>query len=88
MTVIPGAVFSGSVDGHMRAFSVTDGALLWDMDTARTYDAVNGVKAFGGNIDGAAQTVANGTLFVNSGNSTATSPHRGDAVLAITIDGK
>ena len=88
VTVIPGAVFSGSVDGHMRAFSVTDGALLWDMDTARTYDAVNGVKAFGGNIDGAAQTVANGTLFVNSGNSTATSPHRGDAVLAITIDGK
>ena len=47
-----------------------------------------GVKAFGGNIDGAAQTVANGTLFVNSGNSTATSPHRGDAVLAITVDGK
>ena len=88
VTVIPGAVFSGSVDGYMRAFAVKDGALLWDMDTATTYDAVNGVKAFGGNIDGAAQTVANGTLFVNSGNSTATSPHRGDAVLAITVDGK
>ena len=58
------------------------------MDTARTYDAVNGMKAYGGNIDGSAEIVANGTLFVNSGNATATSPHRGSAVLAISVDGK
>jgi polyvinyl alcohol dehydrogenase (cytochrome) len=88
VTAIPGAIFSGSLDGHLRAYAVADGKILWDMDTATTYDAVNGIKAYGGNIDGSAQIVANGTLFVNSGNATATSPRRGDAVLAITVDGK
>jgi polyvinyl alcohol dehydrogenase (cytochrome) len=88
VTLIPGAVLSGSDDGHMRAYAAKDGAIIWDVDTAKTYDGVNGVVAYGGNIDGAAQTVAGGTLFVNSGNASLTSPHRGDAVLAFTIDGK
>ena len=88
VVAIPGAVFSGAIDGHMRAYSSKDGQILWDMDTAKTYDAVNGLKAYGGNIDGAAEIVAGGTLFVNSGNATQISPRRGDAVLAITVDGK
>jgi polyvinyl alcohol dehydrogenase (cytochrome) len=88
-TAIPGAVLSGALDGHIRAYAAADGKILWDMDTAATvYDAVNGIKAYGGNIDGSAQVIANGTLFVNAGNATATSPRRGDAVLAITVDGK
>jgi polyvinyl alcohol dehydrogenase (cytochrome) len=86
---IPGAAIAGSLDGHIRAYAAADGKILWDMDTAaNAYDAVNGGKAYGGNIDGSAQIVANGTLFVNAGNATATSPRRGDAVLAITVDGK
>jgi polyvinyl alcohol dehydrogenase (cytochrome) len=88
VTLIPGAVFSGALDGHLRAYDAKSGAILWDMDTAQTYDAVNGVKAYGGNLDGAAQTVADGTLFVNSGNAMLGSPRHGDAVLAITVDGK
>jgi polyvinyl alcohol dehydrogenase (cytochrome) len=88
VTLIPGAVFSGSLDGHLRAYDTETGAIIWDFDSAATYDAVNGVKAFGGNLDGAPQTVAGGTLFVNSGNATLRSPRHGDAVLAITVDGK
>jgi polyvinyl alcohol dehydrogenase (cytochrome) len=88
VTAIPGAVLSGSLDGHLRAYASADGKLLWDMDTAQAYDAVNGAKAYGGNLDGAPDAVANGTLFVNSGNATATSPRRGDAVLAISVDGR
>ena len=88
VVAIPGAVISGALDGHLRAYATADGRILWDIDTARTYDAVNGMRAYGGNIDGSAEIVANGTLFVNSGNATATSPHRGSAVLAITADGK
>ena len=88
VVAIPGAVISGALDGHLRAYAAADGRILWDIDTAHTYDAVNGMKAYGGNIDGSAEIVANGTLFVNSGNATATSPHRGSAVLAITVDGK
>jgi hypothetical protein len=33
VTAIPGAVFSGSLDGHIRAFSTADGVLLWNFNT-------------------------------------------------------
>jgi polyvinyl alcohol dehydrogenase (cytochrome) len=50
---IPGVVFSGSIDGHLRAFSTEDGHLLWDFDTVREYATVNGVPSRGGSLDGA-----------------------------------
>jgi polyvinyl alcohol dehydrogenase (cytochrome) len=67
VTGIPGAVFSGSVDGHMRAFSSEDGKLLWDFDTVREFPTVNGVKAHGGSIDGPGAVVVKGMVFINSG---------------------
>ncbi len=66
-TAIPGVVFSGSMDGHLRAYSTTDGAILWDYDTLRDYDTVNGVKAKGGSMSATGPTIANGMLFVSSG---------------------
>src|SRR6266536_3224259 len=45
---ISGVVFSGSIDGHIRAFSTEDGHLLWDFDTVHDYPTVNGVAAKGG----------------------------------------
>ena len=35
VTVIPGAVLSGSLDGGMRAYSTKDGSILWTFDTNR-----------------------------------------------------
>jgi polyvinyl alcohol dehydrogenase (cytochrome) len=67
LTTIPGAVFSGSVDGHMRAFAAEDGRILWDFDTAREFSTVNGVRANGGSIDGAGAVVAGGMVYVSSG---------------------
>jgi polyvinyl alcohol dehydrogenase (cytochrome) len=68
LTLIPGVVFSPSLDGHVRAFSTEDGEMLWDFDTAaQTYSTVNGVPAKGGSIDGAGPVVAGGMLFLNSG---------------------
>jgi len=67
VTVIPGVVFSGSIDGHIRAFSSEDGEVLWDFDTAKEYTTVNGVQAKGGSVDGAGAVVVNGTVYVNSG---------------------
>ena len=52
VTAIPGAVFSGSQDGHLRAYSTRDGKILWDFDTVQHYKTVNGVKGSGGAIDG------------------------------------
>lgn len=67
VTAIPDAVFSGSVDGHLRAFATADGKLLWDFDTARDYTTVNGVAAKGGSLDGAGPVIVDGMVFVNSG---------------------
>ncbi len=67
VTAIPGVVFSGSNDGHLRAFSTEDGHIVWDFDTVRDYQTVNGAHGKGGSLDGAGPVVAGGMLFVNSG---------------------
>lgn len=67
VTLIQGAIFSGSMDGHIRAFSTTDGKLLWDLDTEKSYQTVNGAAATGGSLDGAGPVIVGGMLFVNSG---------------------
>jgi polyvinyl alcohol dehydrogenase (cytochrome) len=67
ISVIPGAVFSGSIDGHLRAYSTADGRILWDFDTAREFETVNLVKANGGSIDAAGPVIAGGLLLTNSG---------------------
>src|SRR5262249_29457679 len=66
-TVIPGVVFSGAMDGHLRAYSIKDGSVIWDFDTAaKSYYAVNGMQAKGGAIDSGGPTIANGVLYMNS----------------------
>ncbi len=67
ISVIPGVVFSGAVDGHLRAYDATNGRILWDVDTARDFETVNGVPASGGSIDGPGPTVAGGMVFSGSG---------------------
>lgn len=67
VSAIPGVIFSGSVDGHLRAFSSEDGSVLWDFDTAHEFDTVNRVKGQGGSLDGPGAVVVNGMVFVNSG---------------------
>jgi len=48
VSAIPGVAFSGSVDGHMRAYATADGKILWDVDTIDVYEGVNGVLGRGG----------------------------------------
>jgi polyvinyl alcohol dehydrogenase (cytochrome) len=67
VSVIPGVVFSGSVDGHFRAYSTADGRIVWDFDTMRPFETVNGVKAQGGSIDAAGPVIAGGLVLTNSG---------------------
>lgn len=67
VTAIPGVVFSGAVDGHLRAYSAEDGSVLWDFDTAREFETVDGVPGHGGSIDGPGTVVVNGMVYVNSG---------------------
>jgi polyvinyl alcohol dehydrogenase (cytochrome) len=86
VSAIPGVVFSGADDGHMRAYSTSTGEILWDYDTSHDYDAVNG-KAHGGAIDGGGPAIAGGMLYLYSGyNQWGGVP--GNALVAFSIDGK
>jgi polyvinyl alcohol dehydrogenase (cytochrome) len=67
VSAIPGTVFSGSIDGHLRAYSSKDGKIVWDFDTAQSFDTVNGVTAKGGSLDVGGPVIANGMIFVVSG---------------------
>jgi polyvinyl alcohol dehydrogenase (cytochrome) len=64
---IPGVVFSGSIDGHFRAFSARTGEIVWDFDTARDFETVNGVAGKGGSLDSAGPVISGGMVFTNSG---------------------
>ncbi|MGH9848094.1 MAG: PQQ-binding-like beta-propeller repeat protein, partial [Blastocatellia bacterium] len=87
-TLIPGVVFSGTSDGHLRAYATGDGKIIWDFDTAgQPYDAVNSKPAKGGAIDGGGATIANGILYVNSGYGRIIGMP-GNALLAFSVDGK
>ena len=86
VTVIPGVVFSGSVDGHLRGFSTTNGAIVWDFDTVRTYETINGVSARGGSMNVGGPAISGGTIFVNSGYVQNGIP--GNVLLAFSVDGK
>ena len=86
VSAIPGVAFSGSVDGHLRAYSTTDGEILWDVDTVRTYDTANGVPGRGGSLNVAGPAISGGTLFVNSGYVQNGMP--GNVLLAFSVDGK
>lgn len=87
VSAIPGVAFSGSVDGHLRAYSTKDGAILWDFDTVDSYKTVNGVEAKGGSLDGAGPAIAGGMLFVNSGYA-LWGGMPGNVLLAFSVDGK
>lgn len=67
VTAIPGVVWSGAVDGHLRGYATSTGQILWDYDTAHEYQTVNGLPGRGGAIDVAGPVIADGMLFTVSG---------------------
>jgi polyvinyl alcohol dehydrogenase (cytochrome) len=87
VSVIPGAVFSGALNGHFRAYSTKTGEIIWDFDTARPFDTVNQVPAKGGSINGAGPAIADGMVFTNSGYGSGRQLD-GNVLLAFSVDGK
>ncbi len=86
VTAIPGVVFSGSVDGHLRAYSTQDGEILWDYDTVREFTAVNGVQAKGGSLNNGGPAIVGGMLFTNSGYSHHSGVIAGNVLLAFSAE--
>jgi polyvinyl alcohol dehydrogenase (cytochrome) len=86
VTVIPGAAFSGSMDGHLRAYSTIDGKILWDYDTAKDYRTVNQINATGGSLQAGGAIIVNGVVYVNSGSADRGQP--GNVLLAFSVNGQ
>ncbi|MEA3149178.1 MAG: hypothetical protein QOD56_117 [Gammaproteobacteria bacterium] len=87
VTVIPGIAFSGAMDGHLRAYSTIDGKIVWDVETAKDFVTVNGVKGSGGSLDQGGATIVNGVVYINSGYAQR-SGQPGNVLLAFSVDGK
>jgi polyvinyl alcohol dehydrogenase (cytochrome) len=87
VSAMPGVVFSGSQDGHLRAYASEDGHVIWDFDTAQSFPTVNGVPGAGGSLDNGGATIAGGMVFVNSGYGRITG-QPGNLLLAFSVDGR
>lgn len=86
-TAIPGAVFAGAQDGHLRAYAAADGRMIWDFDATVPRQTVNGVKdAPGGYLDMGGPTIAGGMMFVHSGYNGSAGAN--NLLLAFTVDGR
>ncbi|MGC2618049.1 MAG: PQQ-binding-like beta-propeller repeat protein [Acidobacteriaceae bacterium] len=86
VTVIPGAVFAGSLDGYIRAYATGTGKLLWDYDTEHSYQTVNGVAGHGGSLNAAGPVIVDGMVYVLSGyGNFGEAP--GNVLLAFSVGG-
>jgi outer membrane protein assembly factor BamB len=86
VTVIPGALFAGAMDGRLSAYSADDGKLLWSFDASDSFTTTTGAKAEGGALDAAGPVIAGGMLYVHSGYWGRTGP--GSVLLAFSVDGR
>ena len=75
-------VFSAGLDGTLRAFSSFDGRPIWQYNTAKEFETVNGVKARGGSIGSAGATIVNGMVYVTSGYTGFQNGRPGNVLLA------
>jgi polyvinyl alcohol dehydrogenase (cytochrome) len=80
--VIPGAVISPGLDGHIRAYEISTGKLIWDFDAAKDFPTTNGIPAKGGAFVSTGPTLADGMLFVNSGGAGMA----GNVLLAFSVN--
>jgi polyvinyl alcohol dehydrogenase (cytochrome) len=78
VTAIPGAVFAGALDSHLRAYAAEDGNVLWDFDTYKSFQTVNGLSARGGPLRGGGAAVVDGVVYAGAGS----------LLLAFSVDGR
>ncbi len=64
---VDGAVITGGLDGRLFVFNSDTGEVLFQYDTATSYETVNGVEGNGGSIDSHSIAAGSGMVFVGSG---------------------
>lgn len=86
-TVAGDVVFVGGLDGMYRAFDTVTGKVLWQDNTNRSYDGINGVTGHGGAIDSNGTIVSKGRVIIQSGYSMH-GQMPGNMLLQYTLGGK
>lgn len=88
VTAIPGAAFSGALNGLFRAYDGSDGRVIWEVNMHElVVDSVNGLTVRGGNMDATGPTAAKGMLFLNSGYG-GIEGQPGNVLFAFSVDGE
>ncbi len=87
VSAMPGVVFSGSIDGHLRGYATNSGEVVWDYNADQEYESTNGVKTRGGSFDGPGPTIVDGMVYVNSGYGFQ-GGMGGNALIAFSVDGE
>ena len=87
VSALPGVVFSGSVDGHLRGYATDTGNVVWDYNADQEYASTNDVKTKGGSFDGPGPTIVDGMLYVNSGYGYR-GGRPGNALIAFSVNGE
>jgi len=64
---VDGAVITGGLDGRLFVFNSGSGELIFQYDTVKDYETVNGVEGYGGSIDSHSIAAGSGMVFVGSG---------------------
>lgn len=96
VTVIPGVVFAGAMNGRFRAYDSETGEVIWEHDTAASpMTSVLGEEVYGGVMDGAGPTIVDGVVYVHSGYAGRQSAdprdmtgRDGNVLIAYSVDGK
>lgn len=84
----PGVVFAGNGDGKEYAYSSTTGAPLWQYDTVREFQGVNGAPGFGESVSGVGGAViADGMVYLQSGYYPLSVSTDGTVLLAMGLPG-
>lgn len=65
--LIDGALVTGTIDGRLMIIDSDSGDVLFEYDTVREYETVNGVPGRGGAIDAHGIAAGAGLLLINSG---------------------
>lgn len=87
VTVIPGAVFAGHMDGRIRAYDSAGGKVLWEYDSTVDVKTTSGATAHGGSVGGGGPMVVDGSVYINSGYGVYWHMP-GNLLLAFSVDGK
>ncbi len=87
VSALPGVVFSGSVDSHLRAYATDSGAVVWEYNADQEYESTNGIETRGGSFDGPGPTIVDGMVYVHSGYGFS-GGIGGNALIAFSVDGE